>query len=456
MILFCGWWLALDLTKQRLQLEAASKLNNIEKHLSAFSWDFINFEGDIVSPYQKYWSKDNVSIVAGKQTNPILSLNFSGELINPLHHDQLLIKSSLPLSGTVVLQITTEVNGPNFYYSQPIKLHGTEVIVDLKKSWKTSSNSSTSTSTKVNWDESLKNVSSLVLYFKNPDQALYIESVSLAYGDLIQKKAYKINCQGKVLYAKEPNEKDLNVFTINENCFFSSNYLWLNHVLQTRYAESIVKVNDWRNTSDVHKINKSYSHVWSINIKLYLFIICALIIVAIFTHSYRQDNNKNNSGTVAILKKLGWMLGYKMIRPYHFAINYLWVLLPTGFILFILSWFKWPDLNTFSMLPMYFLWALVQQFILVNIFADQIFYQRLHNRFFASIFAALVFSLIHLPSVTLMLATFLAGCFWAYAGLLFKRLLPLALSHALLALMFYSVISDQYLYSAKVLQWYWE
>lgn len=453
-IVLCGWYLALGLTKQRLQLEAVNKLNSNEQKISTFTWDFVDFRSDIVAPYQKYWSQDKPGIVAKKQVNPELSLNFSGEFINTLHHNQLHIKGTQPFSGTVILQITSGFDDPNFYYSEVINLTGSEVVVDLKKPWKPSSPSQTKK--EVNWEESLRHISSLVLYFKNPDQALHIESISLNHNETVQKKQYMVNCQAEILSENLPDERHLNIFTIAESCFFPSNYLWLNHTLQKRYAESVIKVNDWHNESDIHKVNKSYSHLWKINTTLYVFIISAFIVMALFTRTYRQDNNAKNSDTVTFLKRLAVMIGYKMIRPYHFVINYLWVLIPTGLMLLILSWFKWPDVKTFDMLPMYFLWALLQQFILVNIFADYIFYQRLRNRLFASVLAALVFALIHLPSVTLMLVTFFAGCFWAYAGLLFRRLLPLALSHALLALMFYFVVPDQFLYSAKVLQWYWE
>jgi hypothetical protein len=105
---------------------------------------------------------------------------------------------------------------------------------------------------------------------------------------------------------------------------------------------------------------------------------------------------------------------------------------------------------------MYFLWAIFQQFILGYVLAERIFYARTDNRLVASLLAAAVFAIFHMPSVVLMMVTFIAGGFWAYAWLVFKRFIPLAISHSLLALMFYYVTSNNFLYSAKVLQWYWE
>ena len=142
--------------------------------------------------------------------------------------------------------------------------------------------------------------------------------------------------------------------------------------------------------------------------------------------------------------------------PYHLLLNYSVILIPSLLVLLALMFVKMPNVETFKLLPMYFLWAIFQQFILGYVLAQRIFYSRTQNRLLSSLLASAVFSLLHIPSFHLMAVTFVVGGLWAYAWLAFKRFIPLAISHSVLALMYYYVVSDQFLYSAKTFQWFLE
>jgi len=64
--------------------------------------------------------------------------------------------------------------------------------------------------------------------------------------------------------------------------------------------------------------------------------------------------------------------------------------------------------------------------------------------------SALGFALLHTPNPTLMLATFIGGLCWCSIWLRYRALLPLALSHAISALLLSSLLPADILHSAEV------
>ncbi|HFC29440.1 MAG TPA: hypothetical protein ENJ44_00175 [Oceanospirillales bacterium] len=460
-LLFCSV-VALFLTQQRIQLEAANKLNNIKLKQSPWRWDFVDFSDDVVESFQNNWQKkpDLAQIIALKGQNPQLSLNFSGETINARLHDFLTISAAKNMQGSIRLQVKTKLSDQAFYYSQTYRLKGKSVQLDLHKNWLKIDKNNTKTAAV--YAKDIPQISSLVLLFSNPKTDLVLNSVELAYNQDLVINDFTIDCDGK------NTSKDLNknidnkiaVFHLAENCLFPSNYLWLKQGLQQQYPESILRLKQKLILAKptLHKVNLSYTSIFWINFSLYALISIALLLVLFITvkNKVEADSSHEKSWlkqTIFYFLKKG---AKKTITPYHLMLNYAVVLIPTVIIFGLMTIFKMPTINNFQHLPVYFIWAIIQQYVLGTILAENIFYKHTHNRLLAALLAATVFSLLHLPSVRLMLATFIAAGFWSYAWLVFGRLLPLALSHAVLALMFYAIISPQYLYSAKVLQWFWE
>ena len=453
--------MGLTLTKQKIQLEAMNKINNLAEDISPFRWDFHSFTHDIVQPYQKYWQQlVDHSIAAERDSDPILSLNFSGEVINTNYHRQMVIESSQPLTGTLTIQLKSKLDDGLFYYSSAIKLNGRQQSIDLDRVWQNGSRQQNTVNT-LTWGADLQQVSSLVLYFDNPDAAIHISRINMPYQiSNRQKHQYKIDCLAQIMDNPIVNKAGINIFQLTAVCPFPSNYLWLRQYLLHQYPESILTIQGlklWQQTT-LHKVNKSYAGNSLHNVILYGIIFIITLMVAYLARYCAParpiDRNKNS-----IKKKLHGLLfrgGKKLLKPYHLTINYLFVLTPTFFIAIILIIIKVPDFTIFKSVPAYFVWALFQQFILGFILAEVILYKPLQNKILSALLAGFVFSLFHMPSLMLMLVTFIAGSFWAYSWLLFKRLIPLAISHAVLAILFYAVISERLLFSAKVLHWYWQ
>jgi len=446
-IVALSWFVAIVLTQQRVQLEALNTLANIENKQTSFIWDFTNSE-DIIESFKHYWTLDsqNQTISANLGDNPELSLNFSSGVVNSYRHDVLSLSFKKPFGGRVKIQFKTGIDDEYFYYSPQIKLNGLIHEINLNEIAWTGISSQGKQNIQVNWGTQQHKVSSLVLQFANIDSAIVIDSVNLRLINLTMKiKHFKINCNGEILGNEIPDILQVNQLQLEEVCYLPSNYMWLMEFIHNKYPGSLLFINNVKVLSEIssHRVNKSYTQLTFVNFILYALVsLCLIILFSIRKTRYTFRSAKLNQTKLFDFKSI--------IRANVF------ILLPTVALLVFLYFQKEVSISDFKSLPLYFVWALVQQYILGYLLAEKIFYNKTHNKFLASVLAALVFAIIHLPSITLFLLTFVAGTFWAYGWLSFKRIVPLALSHSLLALMFYHIVSDKVLYSAKVLQWFWE
>lgn len=464
-MLCMAWFVSLQLTKQRIALETYNKLNNIEQQISPFVWDFSSFDSDIVESFHQYWTQQNDSsaIVSAQIEKPQLSLNFSGEVISTFQHKKMIITSANELSGRLTIQAKINLQDDVFYYLPAIKLSTKKQTINLDQVWKGLSDSVQNVKD-FSWDKTSSTVSSLVLLFEGLTHPVTLETIKIPYNLANQNKQnFSIDCDGKILEKDKIIAQQNKVFTLTENCWLPSNYMWLNDKVNKIYPGSVFVVDGVTPWAEVttHKVNKSYTNNVIINSLLYAFVALFLFTVFFITKKYSVSNLEKNQEKVEkwylwTAKQLVFKGARKVISPYHLMLNYSVVLIPTLLILITMLFVKVPSVSIIKMLPVYFLWAMFQQFILGYVLAQRIFYNKTQSRLLASLLAAAVFSLLHMPSVNLMIMTFIAGGLWAYAWLVFKRLIPLALSHSLLAIVYYTVVSDRFLFSAKTFQWFWE
>jgi len=90
----------------------------------------------------------------------------------------------------------------------------------------------------------------------------------------------------------------------------------------------------------------------------------------------------------------------------------------------------------------YTLWALLQQALLQVVVARRLAYG-LGNPHAAVLLTATIFALMHAPNTSLMLLTFLAGLLWTGWFLRQRALLPVAIAHAVGALLLLGIASQQ-------------
>ena len=442
-----SWIVTIKLTQQRVQLEGLNLLNNISQHSSPFQWDFVDYENDLVESSKPTWQYNtgNQSITADAHSKPHLSLNFSSEVINSALFDKLIINFKQKPATKLLIQFKTELNDEYYYYSPHISMTNTMMEIDLSAlNWKGVSDTNPTISSV--WGANKHKISSLVLNFTDSLEPIVISSIAMPFvpNTLSVIKSH-IFCNGKTNPSNTVNSSVMNHFILSETCLLPSNYMWLKREVHQRYPGSVLTLENITTLDkpSIHRINKSYIHEFFINLLFYGWLVFVLfVIMAMMKYSSTMIKNQT-----FITAKFNFKPSVKA---------YCYVLIPSVLIFFVMNYFKTADLSVFKLWPAYFIWALLQQFLLVYVLAEKIFYKKVQNKLLASLLAALVFSTLHLPSFSLFILTFMAATFWSYAWLKHKKIIPLALSHSVLALMLYHITPDSILYSAKVFQWFWE
>jgi len=438
-----AWGVSLILTQQRVLLEGENKLQNIQQNITPFIWDFKVIEQDVVESFLPYWDTNTVDKTLTASSNkPQLSLNFSADVINTYRHHRLLLKTQTEFSGKLVLQFKTDLASAEYYYSPSLTLQGKIHDIDLAElSWKQLTGKQLSRGQQ--WGAKAHKVSSLVLIFSDLQNQLKIQSIALPMENKdLSVNHFTLDCSGKIEGQLSPLLQNVNVFNVSETCPLPSTYMWLKRQMQLQFPGSILTVKTWlpwnKLSSGPHKVNQNYTTIGIFNVVLYGFVVLMMLLAVIINRS-------------CSLVKI-----FKNIKHYKTSQAYGLILFPSFVILIALLAWHPISLVAYKNLHFYFIWAVIQQLFLGYVLAEKVFYARSKDKITASLMAALVFSLLHLPSVSLFLLTFSAGFFWAMAWLTFKRVIPLAISHAVLALSFYAIASDKILYSAKVLHWFWE
>lgn len=98
-----------------------------------------------------------------------------------------------------------------------------------------------------------------------------------------------------------------------------------------------------------------------------------------------------------------------------------------------------------AILILYPAWGLVQQFVIMSLVGGNLKDSGFMNLSDKAIilFTALVFSLVHLPSILLTVATFFLALVYAYLFLKYRNLWPLGLFHGILGALFYFFVLNR-------------
>lgn len=115
----------------------------------------------------------------------------------------------------------------------------------------------------------------------------------------------------------------------------------------------------------------------------------------------------------------------------------------------LLGWQAAPALPSPQRLLTYLLWALLQQILMLVVVLPRL-RQLAGSRAWAIVGTALLFALMHTPNGWLMQLTFVAELYWAWCYLRRPNLLPIALAHALSALLLIGAMQELPLRSLAV------
>jgi membrane protease YdiL (CAAX protease family) len=112
---------------------------------------------------------------------------------------------------------------------------------------------------------------------------------------------------------------------------------------------------------------------------------------------------------------------------------------------------RWLDGRMVLAVPVYFLWALLQQSLFQFYLLGRLLV--LVPRSLAIVLTGLAYGLVHLPDVGVCVATSAAGLVWTVLYFRYRRLGPIALSHAILGVAMYAWVCDRDLFTWWASSW---
>ena len=141
----------------------------------------------------------------------------------------------------------------------------------------------------------------------------------------------------------------------------------------------------------------------------------------------------------------------RWIRPQKNAIPVWLLTIMTALVLVYIGENNW---GFASDLPLYLLWALAQQVIIGPWVSDYLHQKAGLPQITVVLLCGVLFAVLHTPNQMLMLATFFGGLLWSFAWLRYRNIYANAVSHALLALLFYQTMPAHLLGTARVGLWF--
>ncbi len=115
---------------------------------------------------------------------------------------------------------------------------------------------------------------------------------------------------------------------------------------------------------------------------------------------------------------------------------------------FLIGYLRGTINMTWHILPLiitYPIWGSVQQFLTIGLLAGNLkdFRQKKFSKSFIILITAIFFSIVHYPSIWLMLGTFILALFYGYIYLKAKNIYVLGLFHGWLGALFYYTVVNQ-------------
>lgn len=165
-----------------------------------------------------------------------------------------------------------------------------------------------------------------------------------------------------------------------------------------------------------------------------LFVICAILAWGVYIFK-RYSKEKN------ILKYWGFRTD-----NFKTAVKFM---LPFGLVaivsFFIIGYYQGTLNITWHILPLlltYPIWGSIQQFLTIGLIAGNLNHLKL-NKALVIFLTAILFSVVHFPSVWLMIGTFILALFYGYVYLKVKNIYAMGICHGWLGALFYYTVVNQ-------------
>ena len=441
-----------EFVAQRLNENTLNKQQLLAAQDYSLDWQFKRPD-DVISLFGSQWGTNSHGF-GFKSKQAEISLNLRGQsVIKPIHQalEVTIFGEDEDIKSLEVSIELADLKSGNYYHSPSVHMSsGLNLIKMSELDWQVAQQNDQDLN-QTSWNK-MDRLSTLVLRFSNPfEQQILLKQVRIPQSRAVQvdSKTVQLPCDLKIHSSFERNVSSLCV---------SSNYMsYLHHELaQSAQLKqlSFVPISGyspwlWLLLSLLSSVTLCWlSKKSGKNHYLLLGVAFIYLIVAIM----------HWQGLVHWQPYLRWpllFLALAMLWVYRgvFTVNLMtalpvWIL--TGGVSIILWWMGGFSIEFIQLLPMYLLWACIQQIVIGPIATDFIQQQLKLNHHAVVFMVAFCFALLHSPNHTLMLLTFLGGLLWSYSWLKYKNIYVNVISHSLLALLLYQAIPSEWLGSARI------
>lgn len=440
------WLSSHDLYASRINQQQHKLIQELRQGSYDLHWS-LNASSDLVAGFGDGWNIQPKGLGLNTEVAEV-SLAFNKRFIVPKYHQQLnfyWIGNHAATENTRIQLEFSLVDLGVFYYSPPIKLQLGLNEINLGRLIWTAKNGSQSS--QINW-QGLPPLNTLVWRFSQLDKkknSAILRQVDMPQTELltdIQQSSPLTAILSNQLRSQWTKQRfSLNLPPVMH--LYLAISPWLLFTIGIVLLIAGVKL--------LQGLNQSRKGVSNPNSAIQVIALVAVITALMQTNVL-----------LTVLERLPWLaivmfilptvlLIKRWVRP-HGAAILIW-LITFGFalVMFFLSDFEWTFIRD---LPLYVLWALAQQVILGPLVSDYLHQKAGLSTGITALLCGVLFALLHVPNQMLMLATFCGGLLWSFTWLRYRNIYANAISHALLALLFYQAMPAHLLGTARVGFWF--
>ncbi len=445
------WMFSHDYVSQGINDRNQTRADLIADNRLNYQWSFQGDE-DIVTSFRGDWSVTKQGVTSLVK-QPEISLYMNGNIIDPKLHGFLQLGfEEMPASGTFKIEVSDQ-RKRLFFDSPNLAMESKEQTLSLSGlTWyPNDSSSSNHAPVEKSWQE-LGTLDALVIrfYFDEPDR-LTLKSVGI-----------KQNAENPT-----PGQQPVACVSLTSStwgCHVSNHMVYLNQNRQRTDLTQHLIINP---VSDLPPI-------W--------WLLLAAVVGLILAGNFRSKEQAGTAyrfgfdvlGLTLTVLVVVWCLSQSWLLPIGDYIMTLMVVMFVVLFFVYIDSFKWPaqsavpvwlislilgailwfvsgeSFGYLNQFPSYFLWACLQQLVLGPVVSTFVYQRTGQSKLVSACYVGVLFSMIHAPNHSLMLATLVSGIAWSFSWLHFKNLYANSFSHALLALTFYQAMPVMWLGSARV------
>lgn len=446
--LFFIWLLMMlfshDYFAVKLNQENQTTIELIESGQHDFKIELMTVD-NVIKSFHHHWRQVSGGLIA-QSDRPEVSIELNGFVITPAIHTSMRVDASVNQSvnpGVFKIEFSNQTD-QLYYDSNEISLNQLSGAIDLHDlQWTLNDLKDTkNVKTPIMWS-AVGAIDAWVIRF----YPVHMDRVNLTAVSVMQTAPKAIPAEQRVSCADA--ESDLSLCLVNNNMRYFNHHATYQSGFDAVTFDRYVSLTPWL----------LVCLAWALMLLLLLFVakpdsMVYLMVSAVFVTVILLHQNWMNAYfdvfswlLIPVLLILFWLQRNLLFSPRSYALP-VWVISA----LVVLVYWTQIHFNTdfIADLPKYFLWASVQQLLIGPVLSSALKQRLKTSNWITACTVGVLFSTIHTPNHVLMLATLFGGVVWSYTWLRYENIYANAFSHALLALVFYQVIPEAWLGSARI------